>query len=98
MPPRASVIMTGQLVKREYAMVGLLVVKPLLLLGGVGYLGYRIFYKPIKSHLDAQRDGGFTRNGGINMKRCPECNTYIRGDAIECPACNGNINHPPPSG
>jgi hypothetical protein len=78
-------------------MISLLMVKPLLLLGGVGYLGYRIFYKPIKFHLDAQRDGGFTGSGGINMKRCPECNTYIRGDAIECPSCNGKIHHPPTS-
>jgi hypothetical protein len=93
-----SAIMTGKLVKRGYAMIGLLLVKPLLLLGGVGYLGYRIFYKPIKSHLDAQRAGEFTRSGGINMKRCPECNTYIRGDAIECPSCNGNINQPSSSG
>jgi hypothetical protein len=77
-------------------MISLLMVKPLLLLGGVGYLGYRIFYKPIKFHLDAQRDGGFTGSGGINMKRCPECNTFIRGDAIECPSCNEK-NHPPPS-
>jgi hypothetical protein len=90
--------MTGKLVKRGYAMIGLLVVKPLLLLGGAGYLGYRIFYKPIKSHLDVQRDAEFTRSGGINMKRCPECNTYIRVDAIGCPSCNGNINHPPSSG
>jgi hypothetical protein len=75
-------------------MIGLLVVKPLLLLGGIGYLGYRYFYKPIRSHLDAQRDGG----SGIEMKRCPECNTYIRGDAVECPSCDGKVDHPPSPG
>jgi hypothetical protein len=84
--------------KRGYAMLGLLVVKPLLLLGGVGYLGYRVFYKPIKSHLDAQRNDEFAKSGGIIMKCCPECNMYIRGDAIECPSCSGNIDHPLSSG
>jgi hypothetical protein len=79
-------------------MLGLLVVKPLLLLGGVGYLGYRVFYKPIKSHLEGQRNDDFVKSGGINMKRCPECKTYIRGDAIECPSCSGNLDHPPSSG
>jgi hypothetical protein len=73
--------------KGGFAMLGLLVVKPLLLLGGAGYLGYRLFYKPIKSLLDAQRNDEFAKGGGINMKRCPECNTYIRGDAPECPSC-----------
>jgi len=77
-------------------MIGLLVVKPLLLLGGVGYLGYRFFYKPMKSHLDAWRDGGFPTGGGIDMKRCPECDTYIRGDAIECPSCKGERPKAPP--
>ena len=73
--------------KRGFAMLGLLVVKPLLLLGGAGYLGYRLFYKPIKSLLDAQGNDEFANGGGIDMKRCPECNTYIRGDASECPSC-----------
>lgn len=75
-------------------MIGLLVVKPLLLLGGIGYLGYRFFYKPIRSHLDAQTDGEFARGSGIEMKRCPECSTYIRGDAVECPSCSGKVDHP----
>ena len=69
-------------------MIGLLVVKPLLLLGGVGYLGYRIFYQPIRSHLDARRDRESASSGGIEMRRCPDCSTFIRGDAIECPSCN----------
>lgn len=78
-------------------MIGLLVVNPLLLLGGVAYLGYRLFYKPMKSHLDARSDGEFTRGGGIDMKRCPECDTYIRGDAIGCPSCDGEgLKTPPP--
>ena len=85
-------------VERGYTMFGLLVVKPLLLLGGVGYLGYRLVYKPIKSHLDAQKDSEFFRSGGINMKCCPKCDTYFRGEAIECPSCNGNIGHTPSSG
>ncbi len=72
-------------------MLGLLAVKPLLLLGGVGYLGYRVFYKPMKSRMDSRRDGGFERSGGIDMKRCPECDTYFRGDAVECPSCDGNM-------
>lgn len=97
MPLRASVLMTGKLVKRGYAMIGSLVVKPLLLLAGAGYLGYRLFYKPMKSHLDAWRDGGIPRGGGIDMKRCPECDTYIRGDAIGCPSCDGEeLITPPP--
>lgn len=79
-------------------MLGLLVVKPLLLLGAVGYLGYRVFYKPFKSHMDAQRDGEFARSGGIEMKCCPECNTYIQWDEMECPSCHGNIHRPPSSG
>jgi hypothetical protein len=90
----APVIRAVKLVKRGYTMIGLLVVKPLLLLGGISYLGYRLVYKPIKSHLDVQKDGEFARSGGINMKCCPECNTYFRGDAIECPSCNGNTDHP----
>lgn len=77
----------GKEEKRRFAVLGLLVVKPLLLLGGAGYLGYRFFYKPIKTLLDAQRNDEFTKDGGIDMKRCPECNTYIRGDASECPSC-----------
>jgi hypothetical protein len=76
------------------AVIGLLVVKPLLLLGGVGYLGYRLFYRPMKTYLGAQRDVHFTRSGGITMKRCPECNTFIRWDATECPSCHGNMGHP----
>jgi hypothetical protein len=79
-------------------MIGLLVVKPLLLLGGIGYLGYRYFYKPIRSRLDAQRDEGFPGGSGIEMKRCPECNTYIRGDAVECPSCHGKVDHPQSQG
>ena len=75
-------------------MIGLLAVKPLLLLGGIGYLGYRFFYKPIRSRLDARRDGEFARDSGIEMKRCPECSTYIRGDADECPSCSGKVDHP----
>jgi hypothetical protein len=90
----APVIRAVKLVKRGYAMIGLLVVKPLLLLGGISYLGYRLVYKPIKSHLDVQKDGEFARSGGINMKCCQECNTYFRGDAIECPSCNGNTDPP----
>jgi len=87
----------GESVKRGYAMIGLLVVKPLLLLAGVGYFGYRLFYKPIKSHLDAMRNGGFHGGGGIDMKRCPECDTYIRWDAIGCPSCDGEgLKTPPP--
>jgi hypothetical protein len=78
-------------------MIGLLVVKPLLLLAGVGYLGYRLFYKPIKSHLDAWRDGEFPKGGGIDMKRCPECGTFIRGDAIGCPSCDGERFKTPPT-
>jgi len=85
-------------VERGYSMLGLLVVKPLLFLGGVGYLGYRLVYKPIKSLLDAQKDGEFARSGGINMKCCSKCNTYFQGDAIECPSCKGNSDHPPSSG
>jgi hypothetical protein len=81
-----------------YAMIGLLAVKPLLLLGGVGYLGYRIFYRPIRSCLDAWRDGKSAGSGGIDMKRCPECNTYIRGDAVRCPSCSGKADRPPSPG
>jgi hypothetical protein len=47
---------------KGYAMIGLLVVKPLILLGGIGYLGYRLVYKPIKFHLDDQKDGEFARS------------------------------------
>ena len=93
----SPVIRSVMLVERGCSMLGLLVVKPLLLLGGVGYLGYRLVYKPIKSHLDAQMDGEFARSGGINMKCCLKCDTYFRGDADECPSCNGNSDHPPSS-
>ena len=91
----APVIRAVMSAERGYTMLGLLVVKPLLLLGGVGYLGYRLVYKPIKSSLDARKDSEFIRSGGINMKCCPKCDTYFRGDAIECPSCNGNIGHTP---
>lgn len=84
--------------KKGNAMIGLLLVKPLILLGGIGYLGYRLVYKPIKSQLEDQKDGEFARGGGINMKCCPKCNTYFRMDAIECPSCNGNTDPPPSSG
>jgi len=78
-------------------MIGFSVVKPLLLLAGVGYFGYRLFYKPIRSHLDAWRDGEFPGGGGIDMKRCTECGTYIREDAIGCPSCDGEgLKTPPP--
>ena len=94
MPHGASLILPGKSGNRENEMIGLLTMKPLLLLGGVGYLGYRIFYKPIKSHLDAHRNRESAGSAGIEMKRCPECHTFIRGDAIECPSCNGKVDHP----
>jgi rubrerythrin len=52
----------------------------------------------MKSLLDAQRNDEFAKGGGIDMKRCPECNTYIQRDASECPSCGKNMDHPPSSG
>jgi hypothetical protein len=69
-------------------MVGVLLVKPLLLLGGAGYLAYRFLQKTVKSPQDGKEERGFTRTGGIEMTPCVKCGMYIRSDAAQCPCCS----------
>jgi hypothetical protein len=71
-------------------MVGVLLVKPLLLLGGAGYLAYRLLQKTVKFPRVGKEEREFTRSGGIEMKPCANCGTYIPGDAAQCPCCNGS--------
>jgi hypothetical protein len=80
--------------RQENAMIGLLVMKPLLLLGGVGYLGYRVLYKPMKAYWDADKGGKSPLRRGIDMKPCPKCGMYIRSDAGECPSCHIDMDDP----
>jgi len=79
-------------------MVGVLLVKPLLLLGGAGYLAYRLLRKTVKSPQAGQEEGEFTRSGGIEMKPCSRCGTYIRSDAAQCPCSNESKDSQPRSG
>jgi len=75
-------------IEKETGMVGVLLVKPLLLLGGAGYLAYRFLQKTVKSPQVGKEEGEFIRSGGIEMKPCAICGTYIRSDAAQCPCCN----------
>jgi ribosomal protein L32 len=79
-------------------MVGVLLVKPLLLLGGAGYLAYRLLQKTAKSLQVDKEDGEFTRSGGIEMKPCAKCGMYIRSDAAQCPYCDESKDFPLRSG
>jgi len=76
-------------------MVGVLLVKPLLLLGGAGYLAYRLLQTTVKSHQVGKEEEEFTRSGGIEMKPCAKCGMYIRSDAAQCPCCNESKDSPP---
>jgi len=69
-------------------MVGVLLVKPLLLLGGAGYLTYRLLLKTVKFPRVGKEEGEFTRSGGIEMKPCAICGMYFRSDAAQCPCCD----------
>ena len=69
-------------------MVGVFLVKPLLLLGGAGYLAHRLLQKTVRSPPVGKEEGEFTRSGGIEMKPCAICGMYIRGDSAQCPCCN----------
>lgn len=78
-------------------MVGVLLVKPLLLLGGAGYLAYRLLQKTVKS-LQVKEEGEFTKSGGIEMKPCAICGMYFHSDAAQCPCCNESKDSHPRSG
>ena len=69
-------------------MLGVLLVKPLLLLGAAGYLGYRLLRKTARSSQDGKEEGEFPRSGGIEMKPCAICGIYIRSDSAQCPCCS----------
>jgi len=69
-------------------MVGVLLVKPLLLLGGAGYLAHRLLQKTVNSPPVGKEEREFNRSGGIEMTPCAVCGTYIRSDATQCPCCN----------
>jgi hypothetical protein len=71
-------------------MVGVLLVKPLLLLGGAGYLAYRLLRESLKFPRAGKEEKEFARSGGIEMKPCTICGMYIRSDAAQCPCCNGS--------
>jgi predicted DNA repair protein MutK len=79
-------------------MVGVLLVKPLLLLGGAGYLAYRLLQKTVNSFQVGKEEEEFTRSGGIEMKPCAKCGMYIRSDAAQCPCCNESMDSPLRSG
>ena len=79
-------------------MVGVLLVKPLLLLGGAGYLAYRLLQKTVKSLQVGKEEGEFTRSGGIEMKSCAICGMYFHSDAAQCPCCNESKDSPLRSG
>src|SRR5512134_1087680 len=88
-PPR---IRSGSIgnreMEKEVEMVGVLLVKPLILLGGAGYLDYRLLQKTVNNSRIGKEEGDFTRSGGIEMKPCAICGVYIRSDAAQCPRCN----------
>ncbi|OGP76571.1 MAG: hypothetical protein A2Z13_10165 [Deltaproteobacteria bacterium RBG_16_64_85] len=79
-------------------MVGVLMVKPLLLLGGAGYLAYLLLQKTVKSLQVDKENGEFTGSGGIEMKLCAKCGMYICSDAAQCPCCNESQDSPLRSG
>jgi len=81
--------------EKEAGMIGVLLVKPLLLLGGAGYIAYRLFRKTVESPQAGKEEGEFTRSGGIEMKRCAVCGTYIRSDSARCPCCNESKDSSP---
>jgi hypothetical protein len=85
-------------IEKEEGMVGVLLVKPLLLLGGAGYLAYRLLQKTVNSLQVGKEEEEFIRSGGIEMKPCAKCGMYIRSDAAQCPCCNESKDSPLRSG
>ena len=85
-------------IEKEVGMVGVLLVKPLLLLGGAGYLVYRFLQKTVKSHQVGEEDREFTRTGAIEMTPCAKCGMYTRNDAAQCPCCSESKDSPFRSG
>jgi hypothetical protein len=83
---------------KEMGMVGVLLVKPLLLLGGAGYLAYRFLQKTVKSLQDGEEEREFTRSGGIELTPCAKCGMYTRSDAAQCPCCGESKDSPLRSG
>ena len=79
-------------------MVGVLLVKPLLLLGGAGYLAYRFLQKTVKSLQVGKEEREFTRSGGIEMTPCAKCGMYTRSDTVQCPCCSESKESPFRSG
>ena len=75
-------------------MVGVLLVKPLLLLRGAGYLACRFLQKTVKSPHFGKEDREFTRSGGIEMTPCAKCGMYTRSDAAQCPSCSESKDSP----
>ncbi|MGA8753632.1 hypothetical protein [Candidatus Deferrimicrobium sp.] len=79
-------------------MVGVLLVKPLLLLGGAGYLAYRLLQKTVKSLRVGKEEREFTKSGGIEMTPCAKCGMYTRSDTAQCPCCSESKDPPFRSG
>ncbi len=84
----ASLHYRGPEREKEMGMVGVLLVKPLLLLGGAGYLAFRFLQKTVTSPQDGKEEQEFTRTGGIEMTLCAKCGMYTRSDAAQCPCCS----------
>jgi predicted Zn-ribbon and HTH transcriptional regulator len=79
-------------------MVGVLLVKPLVLLGGAGYLAYRFLRNTVKSSQVGKEEREFTRSGGIEMTPCAKCGLYTQSDVARCPRCSESKEAPFRSG
>ena len=85
-------------IEKEMGMVGVLLVKPLILLGGAGYLAYRFLQKTVISPQVGKEEREFTRSGGIEMTPCAKCGMYTRSECAPCPCGSESKDSPFRSG